>query len=133
VEAPYALDVADGFAEVDRIRAEPSRRDALIALLAEQAPAYRGLSSNQSARLRGYVLASFETVGLPAPAMAFVIEELESGIPISRRRPPRPSAAPNMFPNTSSACCRWRSSASGTPTMWCASSPAMTAPSRSPR
>ena len=62
------------------LRASPDQRDALAALLAEQSPLYAGRSTGDAERLRSYLLASFELMGLPASAMPFVIEELESGL-----------------------------------------------------
>ena len=70
---------AEVIAEIDRLRAAPDRRDALAAMLAEQSPIYAGRSSNDAERLRGYILASFETTGLPTSALPVVIEELENG------------------------------------------------------
>jgi protein SCO1 len=64
----------------DRVRTQPGRRDELLALLAEQSPIYAGRSANEVERLRGYLLASFEATGLPAAALRFVLEELETGI-----------------------------------------------------
>jgi cytochrome oxidase Cu insertion factor (SCO1/SenC/PrrC family) len=72
--------LAGVLADVDRLRRSPDQRDAIVALLAEQSPIYAGLTTNNAERLRGYLLASFETIGLPDSAMPFVIEELESGL-----------------------------------------------------
>jgi protein SCO1/2 len=72
--------LADIFADVDRLRRSPEQRDAVAALLAEQSPIYAGLTTNNAERLRGYLLASFETMGLPASAVPFVIEQLENGL-----------------------------------------------------
>jgi cytochrome oxidase Cu insertion factor (SCO1/SenC/PrrC family) len=71
---------ADILAGVDGLRSQPHQREAIAALLAEQSPIYAGRSTGDAERLRGYLLASFETMGLPASAMPFVIEELESGL-----------------------------------------------------
>jgi cytochrome oxidase Cu insertion factor (SCO1/SenC/PrrC family) len=62
------------------IRRKPDRREELVALLAEQAPVYRGLSTGETERIRGFILASFATTGLPQGALPFVREELETGI-----------------------------------------------------
>jgi protein SCO1/2 len=62
------------------IRRSPARREELVALLAEQSPIYRGLGTGDAERIRGFVLASFETLGLPESALPFVLEELETGI-----------------------------------------------------
>jgi cytochrome oxidase Cu insertion factor (SCO1/SenC/PrrC family) len=75
-----AAPVADIRAYVDRLRASARSGDDLVDLLAEQAPIYSGRSAGEAERLRGYLLASFESVGLPASALPFVIEELETGI-----------------------------------------------------
>ena len=48
-------------------------------MLAEQSPLFAGRGTNEAERLRGYILASFETAGLPPQAVAFVLEELETG------------------------------------------------------
>jgi cytochrome oxidase Cu insertion factor (SCO1/SenC/PrrC family) len=61
------------------IRRSPARREELVALLAEQSAVYRGLGTGEAERIRGFVLASFEQVGLPESALPFVLEELETG------------------------------------------------------
>jgi cytochrome oxidase Cu insertion factor (SCO1/SenC/PrrC family) len=63
----------------DSVRQAPERRHQLVALLPERLPLYEGRSANETARMRGYILASFEQVGLPDEAWLFVCEELESG------------------------------------------------------
>lgn len=72
--------IADIVAYVDSLRAAPTYRDRLVDLLAEQAPLYAGRSTVETERLRGYLLASFETTGLPPAAIDYVLEELESGL-----------------------------------------------------
>ena len=62
------------------IRRAPARREELVALLAEQSAIYRGLGMGDAERIRGFVLASFEALGLPDSALPFVLEELETGI-----------------------------------------------------
>jgi cytochrome oxidase Cu insertion factor (SCO1/SenC/PrrC family) len=74
-----ATPLADMFAAVDRLRALPGSGNYLANLLPEQSAIYVGRPSGDAERLRGYVLASFEQTGLPETAMAFVVEELESG------------------------------------------------------
>jgi cytochrome oxidase Cu insertion factor (SCO1/SenC/PrrC family) len=54
--------------------------DALVDLLREQGAIYAGRSSAEAEFLRGHVLASFETTGLPDAVLPMIIEELESGI-----------------------------------------------------
>src|ERR1700716_2555745 len=71
---------ADILADVDSLRASPDQREVVAALLAEQSPVYAGRSTGDAERLRGYLLASFETMGLPASAMSFIVEELQSGL-----------------------------------------------------
>jgi protein SCO1/2 len=63
----------------DAVRQAPEQRDLLLPLLPERIPLYRGRSTNQTIRMRGYVLAAFEDAGLPDQALPFVLEELESG------------------------------------------------------
>jgi cytochrome oxidase Cu insertion factor (SCO1/SenC/PrrC family) len=74
-----ATPAAEVFAHVDYLRSLRGCGDDLVNLLPEQSPIYRGRATGDAERLRGYVLASFEQTGLPESAMAFVIEELESG------------------------------------------------------
>lgn len=57
----------------DEARAE------LVSILPEQHPLYRGRSANETARIRGYTLAAFEHVGLPADAVPYVLDELQNG------------------------------------------------------
>ena len=64
---------------VDAIKASPGERDALVALLPEQNPLYRGRGTNQTIRIRGYILAAFEQVGLPEEAIPYVLDTLENG------------------------------------------------------
>jgi protein SCO1/2 len=40
---------------------------------------FAGRGANETERLRGYILASFATVGLPPEAVPYVLEELETG------------------------------------------------------
>jgi hypothetical protein len=72
--------LADILADVNRLRAAADRQQAIVALLAEQSPLYATRSTAEAERLRGYLLASFETTGLPNAALPFVFEDLESGL-----------------------------------------------------
>ena len=65
---------------VEQVRHDPGRRDELTALLSESAPVYDDRGSAVTARLRGWVLASFAEVGLPPAALPHVLAELESGL-----------------------------------------------------
>ena len=78
--AAKTAETAEIAATVVAIRRAPSRREELVALLAEQSPIYRGLSAGAAERLRGFILASFEKAGLPPSALPFVQEELQTGI-----------------------------------------------------
>jgi protein SCO1 len=69
----------DVAALVDAVRQDPGRRDRLVALLPERIELYAGRSTNATVRMRGYLLAAFEQVGLPEAALPYVLEELESG------------------------------------------------------
>ena len=64
---------------VDAIKRSPERRGSLVELLSERHPLYSGRGANASMRIRGYILASFETVGLPGAALPYVLEELQTG------------------------------------------------------
>ncbi|MEM7392098.1 MAG: SCO family protein [Verrucomicrobiota bacterium] len=50
----------------------------MAGLLPEQLPFYEDRGTNQVTRLRGFMLAAFEQLGLPDAAVPFVIEALES-------------------------------------------------------
>jgi protein SCO1/2 len=64
---------------VDVIIQNPQHREQLVELLPEQSPLYAGRGTNATTRIRGYILAAFERVGLPDAALPYVLEELESG------------------------------------------------------
>ena len=64
---------------VDIVKASPDQRDALVELLPEQHPIYLGRGTNQTIRMRGYILAAFEQVGLPEQALPYVLDELQNG------------------------------------------------------
>jgi protein SCO1/2 len=64
---------------VDAVRRSPERRSDLVELLPEGAPLYAGRSANTANRIKGYILAAFEQVGLPEAALPYALEELESG------------------------------------------------------
>jgi len=64
---------------VDAVKRDPRQRDCLVALLPEAISLYAGRSTNAIIRMRGYLIAAFEQVGLPAAALPYVLEELESG------------------------------------------------------
>jgi protein SCO1 len=53
--------------------------DVLIPLLREQHPLYAGRSANETTRIRGFTLAALERTGVPEDALAYVLEELQSG------------------------------------------------------
>jgi protein SCO1 len=62
------------------VRAEPSRREALLPLLHEGHPAYDGLGESAALRARVWVMAAFETAGLPAEAKPAVLETLHTAL-----------------------------------------------------
>jgi cytochrome oxidase Cu insertion factor (SCO1/SenC/PrrC family) len=76
---PRPAGIAALAARIDACKQQPDAGDTLVAMLAEEAPLYAGRTVNETEWLRGYILASFETVGLPARAVPFVLEELETG------------------------------------------------------
>src|SRR4051812_4226220 len=65
---------------IDNVREFPDRREVLVDLLPERHPLYRNRSANQIIRIRGYILASFECVGLPQSALVYVLQELENNL-----------------------------------------------------
>lgn len=70
---------ADLAARIEAIRGMPDAAETLAAMLAEESSFFAGRGTNEVERLRGYILASFETAGLPVDAVPFVLEELETG------------------------------------------------------
>jgi protein SCO1/2 len=70
---------ADLAAHIDATRRMPDAGRKLAAMLPEQSPVFSGRGTTEAERLRGYILASFETAGLPWEAVPFVLEELETG------------------------------------------------------
>lgn len=64
---------------VDSVKQSPDKRDSLVELLPEQHPIYLGRGTNQTIRIRGYILAAFEQVGLPETAIPYILDELENG------------------------------------------------------
>ena len=94
---PPLMDVEALVAEV---RADPARRDELLPLLHEGHPAYDGRGESAALRTRGWVMAAYESVGLPPEAVPAVLETLRTGLdPFAsgrgrscrpRRRRPRP-------------------------------------------
>ena len=66
-------------ARVDELRGQPDAARELVGMLAEQLPSYAGRGTNETERARGYILASFESTGLPPEGVPFVLEELELG------------------------------------------------------
>jgi protein SCO1 len=64
---------------VDAVKRGSVDRDALVDLLPEKNPIYAGRGTNETIRMRGYILAAFERVGLPDAALVYVLEALESG------------------------------------------------------
>jgi cytochrome oxidase Cu insertion factor (SCO1/SenC/PrrC family) len=73
------MSARDLAARVDELRRQPDSGRELVGMLSEQSPSYAGLGTNETERVRGYVLASFESAGLPPEGVPFVLEELELG------------------------------------------------------
>jgi protein SCO1/2 len=78
--APEGNVAAQVASAVSSICNSSARREELVDLLAEQSWIYRNLASGDAERIRGFVLASFEKVGLPQIALPIILEELETGI-----------------------------------------------------
>jgi cytochrome oxidase Cu insertion factor (SCO1/SenC/PrrC family) len=68
--------VTDVEALVASVRSDPGRRDELLPLLHEAHPVYDGLGEAAALRTRGWVMAAFGSVGLPAEAVPAVLETL---------------------------------------------------------
>ncbi len=65
---------------VDFVKLNPSCGKWLVKLLPEQHPLFDKKSTNSVNRIRGYILASFEQVGLPDSALPYVLDELQNGL-----------------------------------------------------
>jgi protein SCO1/2 len=72
-------DVDEVLHQIDILRRTKASAQKLLELLPEQAAVYAGRSSGEADRIRGYVLASFEPIGLPRQALPYLREELETG------------------------------------------------------
>ena len=66
-------------AVVDSIATDAWRRDELLDLLREEHALYRERSATTIARMRGWVLLAIERAGVSDSALAFVLEELDTG------------------------------------------------------
>jgi protein SCO1 len=64
---------------IDEIERSIGDRDLLLKLLLERSDIYKDRSTNETIRIRGYILSKFEHLGLPDSAIPYVLEELESG------------------------------------------------------
>ena len=84
---------------VAQVRAEPTRRDELLPLLHEGHPVYDGRGESAALRTRGWVMAAYESVGLPAGAVPAVLETLRTALDpfavAAAARAARGAAAPN--------------------------------------
>ena len=65
---------------VAEVRADPGRRDELLPLLHEGHQVYDGRGESAALRTRGWVMAAYETVGLPPDAEPAVLETLRTGL-----------------------------------------------------
>jgi protein SCO1/2 len=65
---------------VAEVRSDPSRRAELLPLLHEGHPVYDGRGEAMAVRARGWVMAAFESVGLPTEALPAVRETLETAL-----------------------------------------------------
>lgn len=70
--------LADILADMNRLRASPDRRDAVVALLAEQSPIYAGRSTAEAERLRGYLLASLNRWDCRRPQCCLSLKRLKA-------------------------------------------------------
>ena len=72
--------MTDVEALVAEIRSDPTRRDELLPLLHEGHPVYDGRGESAAVRTRGWVMAAFESVGLPPEAVPAVLETLHTAL-----------------------------------------------------
>lgn len=72
--------MTDVEALVAEVRSDPARRGELLPLLHEGHPVYDGRGESAAVRTRGWVLAAYETVGLPAEAVPAVLETLHTAL-----------------------------------------------------
>ena len=63
---------------IEQIRARAEQAELLVELLPQSHRLYAGRGANQVARIRGYLLASFEILGLSQRALPYALEELEN-------------------------------------------------------
>lgn len=75
--APTEHDVE---AIVAEIRLDPARRNELVDLLREDSTIYAGRGGAAATRIRGWIMATFEDVGMPSAALPYVLESLESDL-----------------------------------------------------
>ena len=72
------VQLEDVLALVDAVRSEPGRRTELVEFLHDEHGIYRNRSAFDVVRLRGFVMKALGDAGLPADALPFVLEDLES-------------------------------------------------------
>lgn len=92
---------------VDEVKQSRGDKNLLVDLLPERNPFYEGRGTNQTIRLRGYILAAFGQVGLPERALPYALDELESGndayltaaaaIALRGLKPPTADVIPYLF------------------------------------
>jgi len=73
------LSEAQFAALVGELKTDPARRGLLADLLKEDDPVYAQRGTAATIRMRGWVLLAFEHLGLPEPALIYVLEELDNG------------------------------------------------------
>ena len=61
---------------IDFIKQYPAYKKSLVPFLYHQHSFFNGRSTNETIRIRGYLMSSFEQIGLPEKALPFVLEEL---------------------------------------------------------
>jgi protein SCO1/2 len=94
-----ALSEAQFAALVAELGTDPARRDQLTDLLNEDHPVYGQRGTAAIIRMRGWVLLASQHLGLPRPALIYVLEELDNGrdayLIAAAARVLRSSAGPN--------------------------------------
>src|SRR5882762_4608968 len=73
------LSEAQFAALVGELKIDPARSGLLAELFKEDDPVYTQRGTAAIIRMRGWVLLAFEHLGLPEPALIYVLEELDNG------------------------------------------------------
>jgi protein SCO1/2 len=65
---------------IEQLTRDPAKQSQLIDLLQEDHPAYDQRGTSTVSRMRGWVVLALARINLPAAALPFVLEELDTGV-----------------------------------------------------